>query len=82
MRNEPMGLPEGTVRAAVTIIIVGTACAVLIQGKSLQPELALAFGTAITYYYESRKNAAKSNAQKSTPESTPEKPEENKGGEQ
>lgn len=59
--NEPLGLPKGSVRAVLTLILVGSMIYATLQG--ITNELLSGFtGMALTYYFKTRVDETKNNA--------------------
>ena len=53
--EEPLGLPQGTVRAGMAIMMSLTLCVMTIQQIDVCQEFYLTLGTIIGFYFGSRK---------------------------
>lgn len=53
----PLGLPRGSIRAIITLAIVGAAAVRWATGEVVGEQLALAVGVVLTYYFNSRQKA-------------------------
>ena len=53
--NEPLGLPRGSVRAILALMVVGTMCALSIVGRLDVAILAGLGGMALNAYFEQRR---------------------------
>lgn len=53
-----MGLPRGTVRSVLALMITGTICFLFATGNAVPGELLVLGGTAIAFYFDSRSNSA------------------------
>ena len=51
---DPLGLPEGSVRATLSILSVGTLCALALLQKPIPPELVGIAGAAVGAYFQNR----------------------------
>ena len=49
--SEAFGLPKGTVRASVFLILTGTVCLLAILGKAIPELLGVAWGSVVGFYY-------------------------------
>ena len=54
---EPLGLPQGSVRALVTLILCGTICFLMISAAPLPPTLELVLAIVMGYYFGHRSKA-------------------------
>jgi hypothetical protein len=52
--SQPFGMPEGTIRALITLVIVVAGCAATYAWKDIPGALGVAFGTVITSYFQTR----------------------------
>ena len=50
----PLGLPEGSVRALFTLILIGTSCYLVIRGMDVPDWFSVLTGGAVGSYYPSR----------------------------
>ena len=55
----PLNLPEGSVRAAITLVIILSGCIATVIWKDVPGALGVAFGTVITSYFNVRGGSAK-----------------------
>ena len=55
MFDNPLGLPEGSVRALVALTIVGATVTYLFVNKSVPTELVGVLGAVVGFYFASRK---------------------------
>lgn len=55
--SEPLGLPKGTVRALLAILVVGSYVAARLLLKIESAEFAALSGAVLTYYFKERSNA-------------------------
>lgn len=51
----PLGLPSGSVRALLTLVVVGVACADIIAHKTIEPIWTETLMVALAYYFTSRR---------------------------
>lgn len=51
--GSPLGLPEGSVRALLTLVIIGTVCAMYLLGKEIPEKLQYFAGIAFLTYFAS-----------------------------
>lgn len=54
MTTEPLGLPKGSVRAAITLIVVVVTCGVAALKGTVPDVLGMAFGTVVASYFSAR----------------------------
>lgn len=50
----PLNLPEGSVRALITLVIIFAGCIATVVWKDVPGALGVAFGTVITSYFNAR----------------------------
>lgn len=50
----PLNLPEGSVRAIITLVIILAGCVATVVWKDVPGALGVAFGTVITSYFNAR----------------------------
>jgi hypothetical protein len=53
----PLGLPEGSVRAVIALILVLTVCLMAVWGRHIPETLGTAVGMAIAGYFSQRNNS-------------------------
>ena len=53
--KEPLGLPQGSVRASLAILVLFTICLMNIQQMKINQEFYMILGTIIGFYFGSRK---------------------------
>jgi hypothetical protein len=53
--REPLGLPRGSVRAILAILLVGTVCALAIAGRIDEAAFMGLAGVALYAYFENRR---------------------------
>lgn len=71
--DEPLGLPRGSVRGAVTIMLTVTACAIFVLGHDVPGELMTLIGVAMTFYFTERREQVR-RADEAEAEAVPESP--------
>lgn len=50
MANRPLGLPEGSVRALIALLVVGVVCVMAFLGRTIPPMLERGFELALFGY--------------------------------
>lgn len=55
MKREPLGMPRGSVRGIVALMLVTTTCALFLLGRAVPGELMTLVGVAMTYYFIQRR---------------------------
>lgn len=53
-RNLPLGLPEGSVRALLAILLTLTCCWLWLTGQTVPNELLAFAGVVVAYYFKTR----------------------------
>jgi hypothetical protein len=53
--RHPLGLPNGSVRALMTMIVVAVTCADIVGGKTMEPVWTETLMVALAYYFTSRR---------------------------
>ena len=53
--DEPLNLPRGSVRGAVTLMLTATACVIFVLGHAVPGELMTLIGVAMTFYFTERR---------------------------
>ena len=51
----PLGLPSGSVRALMTLMVVGVTCSDIIHARVIEPVWAITLMVALAYYFTSRR---------------------------
>ncbi|MBY8986088.1 MAG: hypothetical protein KGD65_13515 [Candidatus Lokiarchaeota archaeon] len=54
--EEPLGMPRGTVRAFITLMIVSFPFGYLLAGKTIPPLIANAIFIVVAFYFEARRS--------------------------
>lgn len=57
MNQEPLGLPQGSVRAALAVGLTATICVMFILGSVIPDALMILVTAADAYYFAARSNA-------------------------
>jgi len=52
--NQPLGMPEGTVRAVLVLMIVGCYVVMMLLGQKIPDTLSITIGVVITFYFKER----------------------------
>ena len=73
MRDDPLGMPRGSVRGLVTIALVVTACIAFLSGREIPGELMALIGVAMTHYFVERRDQTR-RADEAVAEEVPEQP--------
>src|SRR4051812_15779535 len=53
--RHPLGLPNGSVRALMTVIVVAVTCANIVTGTAIEPVWTETLMVALAYYFTSRR---------------------------
>lgn len=69
---DPLGMPRGSVRGLLALLIVGTACLLFILGRDVPEALIALVGAVIPYYFLHRQD--ESRRADEVAESVPEQP--------
>lgn len=67
-RSEPLGLPRGSVRALLTLMIAGVFCYRFAIGLVIDPTLSFAFGTVLIFYFNKRSDESSEPVEEIVPE--------------
>ncbi|MHA2471824.1 MAG: hypothetical protein ACXAES_01175 [Promethearchaeota archaeon] len=57
IKGEPLGMPRGTVRALITLMIVSFPFGYLLSGKNIPPLIVNAIFIVVAFYFEARREA-------------------------
>jgi uncharacterized membrane protein (UPF0136 family) len=68
-KSEPLGLPRGSGRLIIALMVTATFCATFLTGRELDPALLTMMGVVLTFYFTQR---AKETADRPIEEELPE----------
>ena len=57
MTNEPIGLPQGSVRAIIVLVLIFLAAAMMIKGMKVDDWFIALLSASIMFYFGTRENA-------------------------
>jgi len=56
VKDQPLFLPKGSIRAVIALAVVGTWIGLLFLGREVANEFYVVLGAVITFYFQAREN--------------------------